>query len=288
MSIAPSAIALPATAAAPPAEASAAAEGTPELALAESVADGQVDAIAPAPAVAVDPAWAGMPTDLQPLESTERVEPVAPEQQVAREDAPSVIPSDDAGANSAAPPAADIETLAARRMPRRTARRGMQARHSRLTIAILALVAVNLGLVAWRIEVVRYLPQTAVIYEAIGLPVNLRGLEFKSITVVAETHDGVRVLVVDGSIVNVAGRSTEVPRLRFAIRNKLGHEIYTWTALPTRSILAPRDELAFRSRLASPPTDSHDVLVRFFNRRDLVAGGPPAVLHAEARDEERR
>jgi hypothetical protein len=30
--------------------------------------------------------------------------------------------------------------------------------------------------------------------------------------------------------------------------------------------------LPFRSRLASPPPETHAVLVRFFNKRDLVAG----------------
>jgi hypothetical protein len=49
-------------------------------------------------------------------------------------------------------------------------------------------------------------------------------------------------------------------------------EIYTWTALPTRSLLAPGDTLAFQSRLASPPPETRDVLVRFFNRHDLGVG----------------
>ena len=63
-----------------------------------------------------------------------------------------------------------------------------------------------------------------------------------------------------------------MPRLRFSLRNRSGHEIYTWTAQPGRSLLPPGETLAFRSRLASPPADGHDVMVRFFNRRDLVAG----------------
>ena len=39
-----------------------------------------------------------------------------------------------------------------------------------------------------------------------------------------------------------------------------------------RSILAPGETAAFRTRLASPPADGRDVIVRFFNRRDLLAG----------------
>ena len=76
----------------------------------------------------------------------------------------------------------------------------------------------------------------------------------------------------EGLIVNNSKRAVEVPRLRFAIRNPKGHEIYSWTALPARNVLLAGEGLQFRSRLASPPRETHQVLVRFFNRRDLVAG----------------
>jgi hypothetical protein len=119
---------------------------------------------------------------------------------------------------------------------------------------------------------VRVAPQTASLYAAIGLPVNLRGLTFTDVTTSTESHDGVQVLVVEGNIASASTRVVEVPRLRFSVRNRGGQEVYAWTALPTRSVLAPGETLAFRSRLASPPPDARDVLVRFFNRRDLVAG----------------
>src|SRR5207245_1165464 len=132
-------------------------------------------------------------------------------------------------------------------------------------------VAINLGLVAWRTEVVRWLPQTASLYEALHLPVNLRGLVFANITSTTEAQDGVPVLVIEGVIASTSARPAEVPRLRFAVRNAGGNEIYSWTALPTRAVLAAGETLAFRSRLSSPPRETHDVVVRFFNRRDLLA-----------------
>jgi hypothetical protein len=67
----------------------------------------------------------------------------------------------------------------------------------------------------------------------------------------------------------VANRTVEVPRLRFALRNPAGVEVYAWTALPAKPVLAAGEALPFRSRLASPPGDTHDVVVRFFHRRDL-------------------
>jgi predicted Zn finger-like uncharacterized protein len=165
----------------------------------------------------------------------------------------------------------DIETVAARRMPRRASRRWRWALPG-LPIAILALVALNAALIGWRADVVKVAPQTASLYAAIGLPVNLRGLSFTNVTTTIEPHDGVQVLVVEGKITSVSQRVVEVPRLRFSVRNRGGQEVYAWTALPGRSGLAPGETLTFRSRLASPPPDTAEVLVRFFNRRDLVAG----------------
>ena len=80
------------------------------------------------------------------------------------------------------------------------------------------------------------------------------------------------MLVVEGVIKSTSKQPIDVPRLRFAVRNATGHEIYTWTALPARNVLAPGATMPFRSRLASPPPEAHAVQVRFFNRRDLVAG----------------
>jgi predicted Zn finger-like uncharacterized protein len=187
-------------------------------------------------------------------------------------DSPSLVPSQ-MDAAAAPPPglAEDIETFAARRARRDALRRGQWLRPG-LPAVILILLAANAGLLAWRADIVRLLPQTSALYAAVGLPVNLRGLAFDNIHMSRIDQDGVDVLVVEGSIVNVTGRPVEVPRLRLAVRNEAKHEIYAWTALPSRSILAPGDALPFRSRLASPPADGREVKVRFFSRRDAVAG----------------
>jgi predicted Zn finger-like uncharacterized protein len=171
-----------------------------------------------------------------------------------------------------APPVAeDIETVAVRRARRAAKRRRRRWPVPALSTAILALIALDMGLIAWRAEVVRWFPQTASLYAALRLPVNLRGLVFAKVTSETESHEGVQVLVIEGTIASAAGRVVEVPRLRFAVRNASGHEIYTWTALPGKSVLAPGETLTFRSRLASPPRETHDVVVRFFNRRDILA-----------------
>jgi predicted Zn finger-like uncharacterized protein len=181
-------------------------------------------------------------------------------------DAPSLVPPID-HTPLAEPDAEDSAAFIARR-ERLKARRKSKKRSSRWTAIILLLFAFNVALVGARSEVVRYLPQTASLFAAIGLPVNLRNLKFDNVRITKENADGVNVLIVEGVIVSTSGKAAEVPRLRFAARNATGQEVYTWTALPGRSVLGPDETLPFSSRLVSPPADAIDVMVRFFNAQD--------------------
>ncbi len=191
------------------------------------------------------------------------------------DDAPPLVPSTEGDPSRAdaeidnGPP--DIESVAARR-----ARAAARKRRSRwripLPAVIAALVVLSGALLGWRRDVVRHAPQLASFYSAIGLPVNLRGLAFADVKIGNEIHDGVPVLVVEGMIVSTVSTAVDVPRLRFALRSPSGAEVYAWTAVPSQPVLEPGRSLPFRSRLASPPAEGHDIQVRFFTRRDAVAG----------------
>jgi predicted Zn finger-like uncharacterized protein len=165
----------------------------------------------------------------------------------------------------------DIESYTARRQ-RMQARRRQKRRSTRWIAIALILFVINAAVIVERETVVRHLPQTASLFAAIGLPVNLRHLSFENVKVSKDVQDGVNVLVVHGAIVSTASKPVTVPRLRFAARDASDQEIYTWTALPTRSILGPGERLEFRTRLASPPADARNVMVRFFNSSDTSSG----------------
>jgi predicted Zn finger-like uncharacterized protein len=139
-----------------------------------------------------------------------------------------------------------------------------------LLIAVLALLAFNSALVGWRRAVVKIAPQTASLYRAVGLPIDSRGLAITNITTVAQLHEGAPLLLVEGTVASTSTRTVRVPRLRLSLRNTSGQEIYSWSAEPERRTLPPGESLTFHSRLASPPPEAHDVVVRFFNRDDMV------------------
>ncbi|MBX9774425.1 MAG: DUF3426 domain-containing protein [Xanthobacteraceae bacterium] len=190
----------------------------------------------------------------------------------AVEDAPTLVPSEPEPPPAAAEPPVDIETVAARRLRRPPPKSKSRWPMPGWATAITLLIAINWGLIAFRTEIVRLMPQTASAYAAIGLEVNLRGLVFTELVTRKDTQDGTPMLVVEGVIKSASKQPINVPRLRFAVRNAKGHEIYNWTAQPARSTLAPGATIPFRSRLASPPPDAHAVQVRFFNRHDMLAG----------------
>ena len=207
--------------------------------------------------------------------------PPAPDNPFAVADAPPLVPQDppDAADSTAKfdPGMPDQAETATAKRPQPTRadhkdRPGLLRRLFSLPMLIVMMLAILLSALNWRAAVVRHFPQTASLYATIGLPVNLRGLVFDGVKSRNDTEDGTSVLVIEGTIVNLTTKTLEVPRLRFALRNASGHEVYAWTAQAGKSTIGSGNGLPFRARLASPPADGRDVIVRFLTRRDVAAG----------------
>jgi predicted Zn finger-like uncharacterized protein len=186
-------------------------------------------------------------------------------------DSPSIVPSeahDQTFEPAPRRPALRSGQRRARMAPPERPARKSPLRPLPAAIAVLAVAAV--AVLFWRTSIVRFAPQTASFYAAIGMPVNLRGTVFEDVRITQEMHEGIPVMVVEGRIVSTVNKPVQAQRLRFSLRDTSGSEIYSWTALPSRSIIEPGDSVPFRSRLASPPAEGRDVIVRFFNRRDAA------------------
>src|SRR5262249_34476373 len=110
-------------------------------------------------------------------------------------DAPPLAPAAIEQAGATQPPQG-IETFAARRARRERLRNPRRSGRPSVATVLFTLFAINAALIGWRTDVVRVVPQTASLFAAIGLPVNLRGLAFSDVTTVTEAHDGVTMLVV--------------------------------------------------------------------------------------------
>jgi predicted Zn finger-like uncharacterized protein len=126
-----------------------------------------------------------------------------------------------------------------------------------------ALLACGMALIGFRAEIVQAWPAASTAYAALGLPVNLRGLELRNLHTVL-THEGAEaVLGIEGEIANVRLGDTEVPPIELTICDADGLVLYTWTAKSQKRRLAGGEIILFRARLAAPPPDGREVLARF-------------------------
>ena len=138
-------------------------------------------------------------------------------------------------------------------------------------IAILICLTLPMAAVA-RVPIVRTLPQSAILFAAIGLPVNLSGVTLSDVTSsVGPDGDG-SALVVEGRLTNSGRRPAQVPDLDIEIRSQGNDLLYRWSIKASRPEFEAGGEVSFQARLASPPLLGRQVRVTV-----AQAGGPAAV-----------
>jgi predicted Zn finger-like uncharacterized protein len=228
------------------------------------------------PAMAETPAMEAASTSLPAFPANDPVadpvnNPISWREPIAESEPPPLVPDGFHPMTAALPEdAVEVESKPVRRArpsrpaPRKASRKGLGVAALTLAGALVVLA------IAARANIVRAIPDLAGLYAAAGLPVNLRGLEFRDVRTMSETQDGIAVLVIEGEVANVAKHAVEVPRVRLAVLGAGGQELYSWTALLPRSTLSEDEKVSFRSRLASPPPEGREVLVRFLTRSDLT------------------
>lgn len=143
-----------------------------------------------------------------------------------------------------------------------------------LGAAATALLVAVAALFIWRSDLVRLVPSLAGFYQLFGLEVNLRGLQLHEVRAVRADVEGVPVLSIEGFVFNPGPKAAEVPKLRMAIVGSGGRELYVWTAEPPQPMLKAGESFVLRSRLAAPPQDGQEVVVRFLRKRDMANSKP--------------
>jgi hypothetical protein len=135
-------------------------------------------------------------------------------------------------------------------------------------IALLVLLGVA---VTQRKPIVKLMPQTARLFAAIGLPVNLRGLAIEGVKSELVADAAQTILVVEGTVRAIGSGTIEVPPLQLAVRGADGQEVYSWTAEPASMSLRQGESAPFRARLVAPPAEGRDVVIRFAGRESHSA-----------------
>jgi len=125
------------------------------------------------------------------------------------------------------------------------------------------LMAAWIALIAGRVPIVKAFPAAAPVYAALGMKVNLCQMDLLGVTAKLVEEDGRKILLVQGQIKNIDANPRTPPRMRLAVEDGQGREIYFWTAAPPKSRLNPGENAYFRARLAAPPEEGAEVRVRF-------------------------
>jgi predicted Zn finger-like uncharacterized protein len=123
---------------------------------------------------------------------------------------------------------------------------------------------IGLSAVRYRQEISTLWPQSAGVYDRLGMNVNAHGVDFTKVDYRRESEDGQVVLAVTGQIVNNGTRELPVPAtVRVTLSDAANHELYHWDFPSTAQTLKSGQSVAFSTRLSSPPAAARHLEVRF-------------------------
>jgi len=139
----------------------------------------------------------------------------------------------------------------------------MMLRAGGIILLLIILAGIGWAAIHYRQGIVRLWPESSRAYGAIGLPVNLAGIDIRDVGFRQELQGGVPVLSVTGKLVNVSSRNQAIPHLRVVLLDDSRRELYRWTFDPGVETLSPGGERNFGTTLSSPPPDAQNVNVSF-------------------------
>jgi len=130
-------------------------------------------------------------------------------------------------------------------------------------IGVLLLLIVASAIIG-RNEVVAIFPESAPIYQTLGLPVTLPlDLQFENVTSERFDERGIAILVIEGDIVNLSERPREVPQIRITLLDEGGREIHEELFEPAADSLESGGKTRFSGRLVNPSAEARNFSVTF-------------------------
>ena len=188
--------------------------------------------------------------------------PSAPEISLLAQSGRSQTSSDAAGSDTGETAGADEPQDGAKAKARRALPR-IWPRSLPRRVAAGAMLALALVSVMKRDVVVRVAPPLAGAFAAIGLPVNLLGLQWREVKTRVVMEPTQRVLAVEGEIKNLRDHTQALPEIQLSLRDDDGREVYTWTQPAPKADIDRGETIQFQARLASPPAGAKAVRVYF-------------------------
>jgi predicted Zn finger-like uncharacterized protein len=132
-----------------------------------------------------------------------------------------------------------------------------------------ALAASATGMVAFRQDVAEIWPRSASAYAALGLDVNIYGLEFYDLNVERAFDGPTPILLVSGEVRNIGRDDKPVPPVRISLRDTRSQEIFELLSVVSDEPLPAGESAPFQIRVENPPADAVDLEATFANFNEL-------------------
>ncbi len=129
-----------------------------------------------------------------------------------------------------------------------------------LTISLMSLLGGGYSL---RDNIVSAFPDLAGLYGALGIKVNVVGLEFRDVRTLRALRDGAEVMEITASITNVSNDQVVVPSVIVSLLDKDGRLIYQWSVAPQVVGMQAGEWIEFKTQLTSPPQRATSVSLSF-------------------------
>lgn len=144
-------------------------------------------------------------------------------------------------------------------------------RIGRMAAVITLMTLIGGGLFS-RDLIVSAVPELSWIYGALGMSINVVGLEFRDVETVRTTIDGVEVIEITGNIENIAGRQVSVPPILVRLFDDQNVSIYEWSVQPQARVLTSGEWIEFSTRLTAPPSSATDLRLGFATDNNVSGG----------------
>ena len=151
---------------------------------------------------------------------------------------------------------------------RRHAALGRQLPFARLRriariVSVSLLAALLVSAFAFRIVIVREFPALAGVYAALGIGINVVGIEFRDVRTIQTIRNDAPALQVDARLYGVAPRRVWVPPIVVTLLDGTGRSVYEWSVVPAERELEPGEIMDVSTQLASPPATARRVRLTF-------------------------
>lgn len=130
-------------------------------------------------------------------------------------------------------------------------------------LGVIVLAGILAGGYFGREAIVERYPDLAGLYEAVGLGVNVVGLDFAELTTLKTLSGGSDVLMVSAQILGLNAKPVPVPPVVVSLLDASGHAVYEWSVSPQVPNLMAGERATFDTRLSLPPSEAVNVRLSF-------------------------